>query len=132
MGQVLTMLQPWASLTALGHKTLETRKFQPPQGKLWIHASKSPRGIQWLRQNPALEAYIVSLLGPLHELPMQHVVGSVSVLGSRPLTESDKLQGPAFGYLIDADIVWEFEGACTCKPLRLSGKLGIWHSDQLD
>jgi hypothetical protein len=47
--KALTLYQPWASLVALGHKTVETRKWATTyRGPLAIHAGISPRGFNLL------------------------------------------------------------------------------------
>jgi hypothetical protein len=133
MGRAITMLQPWASLTVLGFKTLETRTHAAVPGKLWIHASKSPRGITWLRQNggPHHMAQLQEWVGLLEDLPKQQILGSVVISNTRPLSHLDAAQAKAFGFLIDANIVWEMEAAQVCEPFHIAGKPRIWRSDKL-
>jgi|GEM_PF-1821147 len=51
--KVLSLWQPWASLVAMGVKTIETRSWRAPQAligkRIAIHAAKTPSGgIRWL------------------------------------------------------------------------------------
>ena len=73
--KALTFDQPWASLIALGYKTVDTRHWQPPQSLvgqlLAIHAGKKVVNYQavWER-----EPWVLPFLYQLGELPRGAVV----------------------------------------------------------
>jgi hypothetical protein len=57
--KALSIIQPWATLLAMGAKKIETRSYRTPyRGPLLIHASKtlSPSGMQLAKTEPFLSA----------------------------------------------------------------------------
>jgi activating signal cointegrator 1 len=85
---VLTLTQPWASLMALGEKTVETRSWRPPDymigQRIAIHAAKgcSPiggeRGLRRLIERPPfLDALYVSRLARTEDV---NTLGRVQAL----------------------------------------------------
>lgn len=76
--KVLSLLQPWASLIALGEKQIETRSWQTDyRGPLLIHASKSLRCA-----NEAWKEPFYAALKPLHSMvdnkpSIQYSVGAI-------------------------------------------------------
>ena len=65
--KALTLYQPWASLVALGVKTIETRSWSTPyRGPLAIHAgAKRPPGIwtRWGEPIPQADSLLVRMAG---------------------------------------------------------------------
>jgi hypothetical protein len=90
--KAISLIQPWATLWALGIKLCETRSW-PTQfrGQLMIHASKSDsREGDVLWNDPLIRDYCIAKTGRVHEsfseLPRGCIVGKVNIIGSIMMT----------------------------------------------
>lgn len=126
--KALTLTQPWASLVAQGHKTIETRSWRTSyRGPLVIHAAKGyPRDAQ-------LFASTEAALGRLpHRIPRAAAVAVVEMVACLP-TEELNLEisglerhlgdyGPGrWGWVFDPAKLFVFP-----EPVPYSGALGLW------
>jgi hypothetical protein len=88
MTKAITLTQPWATLVALGTKTVETRSWQTGyRGPLLIHAGKRGTDLE-------LEADLKARwLLPSVELPRGAIVARVRLADIRPTSDVGFLEG---------------------------------------
>lgn len=96
-GKALTLWQPWASLVAVGLKTIETRPWHTNyRGELWIHAAKRRMGKEelelWWPHRRALEAQMDT--ANWETLPLGAVVARCRLVDCVPMV-SAKESSPA-------------------------------------
>jgi hypothetical protein len=125
--KVLSLLQPWASLVVLGHKTIETRSWTTAyRGPLLIHAGMRTSGKAF-----AGLPTIAPLLPEFKELPFGAIIGEVMLrevltldTGLQHVAPEQTLEEQAFapgryGFVFtDAHLFDE--------PIPARGKLGLW------
>lgn len=150
--KVLSLLQPWASLVVMGHKTIETRSFNTKhRGQLLIHASLG-------KNRTAIESYNnFRFNGPLfrvkdfvgvafNDLPFGAIIGNVNVEdvitseafmsmhGDNPkwglatrCTNQEKAFGDyspgRYGWLLSDPVMF-------AEPIPARGMLGLWTPDE--
>lgn len=135
--KVLSLLQPWASLVVMGHKTIETRRWTTGyRGKLLIHASSGKAG-SILTQEPSVKKHI----NDFSLLPFGAIIGEVilaDVIRLEDLSIDDnKLQRKAIEFgAFGAErkkYGWIFEDAVAYrKPIPAKGHLHLWdYPDEL-
>jgi len=144
--KVISLLQPWASLSVLGHKKIETRSWNTKyRGELLIHASarKSAelRGIMLDFQ----QEFFHLNLPRFEDLPFGAIIGKVNLIDTfqfnavrgmiqnnmscfiagnkvefseRELAFGDYSPG-RYGWLLSDPVIFE-------KPIPAKGKLGLW------
>ena len=92
--RALSLHQPWASLVALGAKTIETRSWNAPAsaigGQLLIHAAKRKPGTMrlddwWCEPTWGTECGLLNEAGEPHRLPLGAVVGSAVLADCVPI-----------------------------------------------
>lgn len=130
--KALSLLQPWASLVAVGAKRFETRSFPTGyRGVIAIHASRS-KPSRRIKFDPATALEIDAVLG--HDwdaLPLGKIIAVTRIVGCQPTP------GPAeaateyeFGdYGLDR-FVWSLEKPILVldPPIPARGMLGIWET----
>ena len=133
--KVLSFLQPWASLTVMGLKKLETRSWSTShRGELLIHASMGRAGAL-LAKEPPFSKYIKGF----SMLPFGAIIGKV-VLTDVIKVESLHLSGEAinrlsmeeraFGDYSNGRFVWVLEEPEILRqPIPVKGTLGLWNFD---
>src|SRR5687768_930637 len=130
--KALSLLQPWASLVVLGHKTIETRSWNTAyRGTLMIHASKGKSGAEMSRL-PVFKKYI----GDFAALPFGAIIGEVQLtdvvrIDALPFTQAaiDRLtlEERAFGDYRSGRFAWLLEDAVQYpEPISAKGALGLW------
>lgn len=129
--KALSLLQPWATLTVMGLKKIETRSWSTPyRGLLLIHASAG-KGGKLMAENPAINKHISNFM----ELPFGCIIGQVMLTDivrvgelQLPDDEIDKLslEEKAFGDN-KARFAWLFADAEIFEePIQATGRLGLW------
>jgi len=112
--KALSLKQPWASLVAEGHKSIETRRWRTYyRGPLLICASKS------------VDRDAIMLTGPdLKDYPRGVALAVTKLAGCRPMTEKDERDACCQVY----DGAWAFllVGTRTIEPFRVRGQLNIF------
>lgn len=99
--KAITLWQPWASLIALGAKTIETRSWQTSyRGPIAIHAAASTPGLLWEKQRDGKRILEIGdytaerdrtgflLRGPVawpYRLPQGAVVATATLTGCLPI-----------------------------------------------
>ena len=131
--KVLSFLQPWASLTVMGLKKLETRSWSTKhRGDLLIHASMGQSGAL-LAPEPPFSKYITDF----SKLPFGAIIGKVQltdVIKVESLHMSDAvinqltMEERAFGDYSNGRYVWVLEEpSLFSKPIYMKGTLGLWN-----
>ena len=133
--KVLSFLQPWASLTVMGLKKLETRSWSTRhRGELLIHASMGKSGALLAQETP-FSKYIADF----SKLPFGAIIGKVlltDVIRVESLHMSDAvinqltMEERAFGDYSNGRYVWVLEEPeLFRKPVFIKGTLGLWNYD---
>jgi activating signal cointegrator 1 len=131
--KVLSFLQPWASLTVMGLKKLETRSWSTKhRGELLIHASMGQSGAL-LAHEPPFSKYITDF----SKLPFGAIIGKVQltdIIKVQSLHMSDAvinqltMEERAFGDYSNGRFVWVLEEPeLFTKPIKIKGTLGLWN-----
>jgi hypothetical protein len=128
--RVLTIRQPWASLIALGHKTIETRSWSTPyRGPVLIHAAKR---FTWETRghvrmfNRYLEERGKTSLPPANALPLGKVIARVIL--DRCVRTSDHAFPPdeyEFGNLAEGRYAWMLTDVVPVVPVPFAGSQGF-------
>jgi hypothetical protein len=109
--RALSVKQPWASLIALGEKTIECRSWSTRyRGPLLIHASGPDVDLgdgDWARAGLA--------------------VSVVRLVDVRPLVKSD-IEAACIGEFCGG-YAWVLEDAQEIEPIPLKGRPGLWEAD---
>lgn len=141
--KTISLLQPWASLIAVGAKTLETRSWQTSyHGPLAIHASKKPWN--WLElDSPGVWVMCDALVAggypfvrdrrPDHfGLPLGAIVATCTLVDCLP-TNGLELQDMLtedqgyFGDFRDGRYAWVLEDIRRLpEPIPAKGALSLW------
>jgi activating signal cointegrator 1 len=130
--QALSLLQPWASLVAMGLKTIETRSWRTAyRGTLLIHASLGRKG-KILATGLPFSKYILDF----DALPFGAIIGQVQldeIVPVEHLFYSDAklaaltLEEKAFGDYSSGRYAWLLsEAVMFDEPISVKGGLGIW------
>lgn len=142
--KVLTLIQPWATLIALGEKKVETRSWKTSyRGPLLIHAGKKA-------DKEACEEYSIKGVLQLHgytseNLPKGLIIAKCNLidcieidLGTDPqnrrayLKNGGRVQGNeySFGDYTPGRYAWVLENIELLKqPIPAKGKLSLWEFD---
>ncbi len=101
--KALSLRQPWASLIADGHKTIETRTWRTHyRGPLAIHASTRPH----------------------EDLPTGGIVAVAWLYGCRPMEASDEEH--ACIALYEGAYAWLLANVKPVPLIPCKGRLGLW------
>ena len=129
----LSLIQPWATLMAIGAKKIETRSWGTPyRGWLAIHASKGfPREcIDLCFDSPFADVLSAAGIGTPGDLPRGQVlcVGRVvDVVSTNLWTPDPDSNEYAFGGYGPDRFGWKFEDIKRIKAFEAKGSLSIWH-----
>lgn len=126
----LSVMQPWASLLAIGAKEYETRSFrQTYRGPVAIHASAGYPA--WCRELEKLPDFA----GALGRVPRPLPTGAIIALGYLAeckictMHTANELGWPeaAFGDFSPGRWRWRFTSVRPLRtPIPFKGKLGLW------
>ncbi len=132
--KAITIWQPWASLIAMGHKTIETRTHDRFKSlvsqRIAIHAGRKydARAYWTIIKGRPLFPRLWELLRENMERPQGCVVCTAFVAAARRLTEADSKAAlcPADGLfgLVLTDI------EPVDPPIKARGRQGIWEWDE--
>lgn len=144
--KVISLLQPWASLIALGEKKIETRSWKTDyRGPLLIHASKSLKcaGVAWTEP-------FYTALKPFHnevngKASIQHPIGVIvarcNLLGcleiKNNIPDEQRAWVEGWGYVKGNEYyfgdynpgryAWILENIeMLPDPIQAKGQLGLW------
>lgn len=133
--QAITVLQPWATLIAIGAKTNETRGWSTPyRGLLAIHAGKGyPKELRQLElEEPFHTALMVARARVVDPLPLGAIVAVARLSGIKQVTSESDLtklsrQELAFGDYSSGRYVWALRDVYRLPvPIEARGKQGLW------
>ena len=130
----LTLWQPWASLIAMGAKTMETRSWRPPPmavgGLLAIHAAKTREGVKLVRSvehhdiEMTMRAWLTSDWAD--DIPYGEVV-AVARLAGAVQCPSERVRPDAYGDFSRGRWAWILEDIHVLKePVSARGHQGVW------
>lgn len=130
--KALSLWQPWASLVAVGAKTIETRHWPPARAllgeRIAIHAAKTTSHLDLARFDArfagALERYRHT------GLPLGAIVATVRLVGVEQITpdlcrvlSGDEL---AFGNYSTGRYAWRLSDPILLKPIPTIGRQGFF------
>jgi hypothetical protein len=135
--KALSILQPWASLIAIGAKQYETRSWQTTyRGPIAIHASKriGPRGRDFCQDPLVARAYrSAGVANPAQQLPRSAVIATarlVAVHRTEDVRNRLSEQERTFGFYDDGRFAWELTDVVALSTsVPASGRLGLWEWD---
>lgn len=141
--KAVSILQPWASLIAVGAKKVEIRSWKTDyRGPLAIHASKA-----FPKENRNLTAIIPELKG--EELYFGHIITVVNLVDCARVESWDEEREQAllvgnnrdyyiegreflFGNYTPDRYGWILENITPIEPIQAKGRLGLWDWTILD
>jgi len=148
--KALSLLQPWASLVALGAKQFETRSWATSyRGDLAIHASKSQKSMDLVYEIPDMRNVFEFL--PKETIPFGKIIAIVRLVECIKIPSPDKVvcgfymqpnglinnyQVPpggaekSFGDYTPGRYAWIFSNIRQIKPISVKGSLGLWEWNQ--
>lgn len=137
--KAITLWQPWASLVAVGAKTIETRSWRTHyRGPIAIHAAKRPvarnldRGFvgvaaNWLRKNEAGQFFDWDVMD---ELPYGCVIATAFLVDILPTDRVNRhvINGreETFGDFSPGRFAWFLIDIKPVDPIPYRGKQGLW------
>lgn len=134
--KVISLLQPWAYLFAIGAKKFETRPWQTKyRGELYIHASAKVyfSDLELCRESDHFKKYIPDQNGILVQGAIIGKVNLVDIVTTESVRETISAQERAFGDYRPGRFAWRCEGATLLDiPIEAKGKLSIWEFDMDD
>ncbi len=129
--KAITLWQPWASLMALGYKTIETRSWSPSYtGLLAIHAAKKKGDAS---QQFIYEKCVLELGIPLRALPYGAIVAVVNLrevilTGNVHDWENYPDYERVFGDFTPGRWAWKTKLILSFhKPYPVAGKQSLWN-----
>ena len=148
--KAITIWQPYASLLALGIKTVETRGWYTSyRGPIAIHAAKRfdsavaddcRRAVDFMKcqvlKSGSVEAAFPWFTEQQRELAdtpfgetIGHVVGIGALCGCVKEAEPPSEADAEFGWFGADRFSWELEKVRAIKPVAVTGKQGLWNWD---
>lgn len=134
--KVISLWQPWATLSVLGHKTIETRGWAAPKSiigrRIGIAATKNivPEQRAAFNDPEFQRFYAETGLPPLEQLPRGAVVGSVLLHSCDPIDEEtiDDLTDMElnFGWFSVGRYAWRMRHQQAFGPYAARGAQGLW------
>lgn len=128
--KAITLTQPWATLVAIGAKTIETRSWSTNyRGELAIHAAKGfPVDCKWLCFGEPFRTLLYEH-GYHHpdQLPRGLVIATARLVNVR--ATSDLVVSPleeALGDFSDGRFGWLLANVQRIEPTAARGSLGLW------
>ncbi len=128
--KALTLLQPWASLIAIGAKRIETRSWRTSyRGPLAIHAGRTFGA--WSQEHwtmPACRAalYEAGITG-VADLPRGYVIAVCRLVDCLRITEPPPEPERSFGVYAPGRFAWVLEDPQPlAQPMPVRGMLGLW------
>lgn len=143
--KVISIIQPWATLIALGEKKFETRSWATKhRGELLIHASKKVDKNAWMNETIYMTLRECGIL-TVNDLPTGAIIASTILddcfeIGetsenSAMLESGNVITGNefAFGYYARGRFAWKLRNTRQLtKPIPAQGQLSLWNYPQKD
>ena len=138
--KTISLLQPWASLIAIGAKKIETRSWSTKyRGPLAIHASKGfPKLLRELCNTQPFKAILSKVGLNADNLPLGKIVATCDLVDCIRMTpefidlvESAKGSEIDFGTYKVGRYAWILENVKPLeKPMPTKGALGLWEWEE--
>lgn len=138
--KALTIIQPWATLIASGHKVNETRSWKTNyRGEILIHAGKNPKDYTsgFYIDDPDGRYFHAAGINPgtFGDLPRGMIIGKATLLDCVQITKEfkDELMETnpaeyAFGDYRIGRYAWVMENPELFKePIPAKGMMGLWN-----
>lgn len=139
--KVISLLEPWASLVAVGAKRIETRSWATKyRGELGIHASKGrkPKNMNLAWQEPFYTA-LKSIHGEIEGKPTLRyhqgcIIATCNLVDCVEMTAEFLLSMKSpeldFGHYEIGRVAWILEDVkILAEPIPAKGQLSIWQYD---
>lgn len=143
--KALTIIQPWATLIASGHKMNETRSWKTNyRGEVLIHAGKNPKDYTsgCYIDDPDGRHFQEAGITPnnFEELPRGLIIGKATLVNcihiNKEFRDHLKRSNPAeyaFGDYRIGRYAWVFENPVLFeKPIPARGRQGLWNWEAED
>lgn len=141
--KALTIIQPWATLIASGHKMNETRSWKTNyRGEVLIHAGKNPKDYTsgCYIDDPDGRHFQEAGITPnnFEDLPRGSIIGKATIVNcihiNKEFRDHLKRSNPAeyaFGDYRIGRYAWVFENPVLFeKPIPARGRQGLWNWDR--
>ena len=116
--KAISLKQPWASLIAIGKKTIETRTWKTNyRGKLLIVASKT-----FDKNFPHMNFF-----STFYEIPLGKALAVVNLVNCRPMKPED--EESAMCPCEPGRFAWILSDIKPVKPFSVKGQLGLYEVD---
>lgn len=130
--KALSLLQPWATLIAIGAKRIETRSWSTNyRGPLAIHAGKAfPAATRAMSlQAPFVEELLVGGVYGTRDLPLGAIVAVCTLADCEPIGGKYLVGEPerSFGDFSPGRFAWRLEDVRRLDPpIPANGALSLW------
>lgn len=129
--KALSLIEPWASLVALGHKRVETRSWAPPPSmigqRIAIHASKSREAIV---DGTADRLFKLAGAAMPEAWPLGRIIAVATIAKAQRTEEARALissKEESFGNYSPGRWAWILVDVHELRgPLTIRGMLGLW------
>ncbi len=148
--KVISIIQPWATLIALGEKKFETRSWKTKyRGKIGIHSSKkvdkrickqepfkSILAKHGFNENNLLTGVILAIgnITDCYEIGMLDDRAMATLFSKENGSHWIEIDGIEleFGWFEDGRFAWELSDVRQIGPIPAKGQLGLWNYDLKD
>lgn len=151
--KVISVMQPWATLIALGEKKFETRSWETKhRGELLIHASKKMNGfIRDICNQEPFKPVLAKCVFTVDNLPLGEIIATAKLTNCFKVhadhSGSSALLSPnespiwwvgkdsnefIFGDYSHGRFAWELQDVRRIEPIPAKGQLGLWNYPQKD
>ena len=156
--KALTLIQPWATLIAIGAKRIETRSWYTSyRGPLAIHAGKNEQFVNsrcgdYICNDDPFHSVLMSVPGDKVIFPIGAIIATCELVRVRLIHPDDKFpsgsdniictsgqsswriteQEKAFGDYTPGRYMWFLDNVVALpKPIPAAGKQGLWDWDDV-
>ena len=132
--RALTLHQPWATLIAIGAKTIETRSWATAyRGPLAIHAGKSKEWLELCHTEPFTTKLLMAGIRFIGELPLGAIVCTVRLAACIPTNEAQTTElERAFGDHGPNRFAWFLEDLYRFEtPIPTRGYRNLWEWEKI-
>lgn len=145
--KVISIIQPWATLIALGEKKFETRSWATKyRGELAIHASKKvdkdawmneiiymtlrKHGILTVNDLPTGAIIAICTLSECHEINVVGDTFAASINNVGEIVQEYEGNEMKFGWYEEGRFAWHMQHARIFEPIPAKGQLGLWNWEE--
>lgn len=130
--RVISLKQPWATLIALGEKSIETRSWATKyRGEIAIHASKTIDKKRF--EQPTFKRVLKKHgITDISQIPTGVILAVANLVDVKTTDELKKIinrQEKILGIYTNGRVGWMLEDIKSVTPIPVNGKLGVWEYD---